>query len=303
MHTVGDKKAVFSRVAGGAIVLLIFGFMFRSLYLEWGQIVAYRWNLDCISLVVASSLMLSAAALYAYLWRLILQGLGASLTYRKSYRIFFLSQLGRYIPGKVWSILGLVYLSEQEGIPKVISGASVTLQLLLQVVSGVVVFAVTLPLWGNADSVAGNLALLALFPIGLILLHPALVKRGLNLALRLSRQPEIEVSWNYRYLLGQLALWGGFWLLNGVAYYFLIQSIASSPLPNAFVLAGIFSIAWVAGFLSLLTPSGLGVMEGTLALLLSFYFPAHVATIVALWTRVARTASDVVCAAIAWGLR
>lgn len=302
MRLVQGKKAVLSRAAGVAIVVVIFGFLFRSLYLEWEQVVAYHWNLDWAALALAFALMLAASAFYAYLWKVILERLGAPLSYRKSYRMFFISQLGRYIPGKVWSILGLVYLAEKEGIPKVICAASVTLQLLLQVVSGVIVFVLSLPLWGNTDSAVGNLALLAFFPLGLVLLHPALVTRGVNLALRLARQPEIAAPWTYRYLLGQLALWGAFWVLSGVAYHFLIRSIDPSPLPNAFVLAGVFSIAWVAGFLSLLTPSGLGVMEGALALLLSFYLPTHVATIVALWTRVARTAVDLVSAAIAWRL-
>jgi uncharacterized membrane protein YbhN (UPF0104 family) len=302
MRLVQGKKAVLSRVAGVAIVLVIFGFLFRSLYLEWEQVVAYGWDLNWAALALAFTLMLSASALYAYLWKVILDRLGTPLSYRKSYRIFFISQLGRYIPGKVWSILGLVYLSQKEGVSKIISGASVTLQLLLQIVSGVIVFALALPFWKGLESSVGLLALIVCVPVGLVLLHPALVTRGVNLALRLTDQPETELSWSYSYLLGQLALWVGFWLWNGVAYHFLIRSLDSSPLPNAVVLAGVFSIAWVAGFLSLVTPSGLGIMEGALTFLLSFYFPVHVATIIALWTRVARTASDLVCAAIAWRL-
>lgn len=302
MHTVQNKKAVLLRLAGIAVVLLIFGFMFRSLYLDWEQIVAHQWDLNAVSLLVAFSLMLSAAALYAFLWKLILERLGAPLSYRKSYRIFFLSQLGRYIPGKIWSILGLVYLSEKEGVSKVMSSASVMLQLMLQVVSGVMVFAVTLPFWESMDAVPGLSILLLSLPAGLILIHPALVSRGVNLALRLTGQPETELTWSYGYLLRQLGFWAVFWLLNGVAYHFLIRSIDSSPLPRFFVLAGIFSIAWVAGFVSLVTPAGLGVMEGTLVFLLSFYLPIHVATVIALWTRVARTAVDLVSAAIAWRL-
>lgn len=297
-----DRKKLLSGVSGVAIVLLIFGFMLRTLYLGWEEIVSYDWNLDYLALIIAFSLMLSASAFYAYLWKLILDRLGTPLSYRKSYRVFFLSQLGRYLPGKVWGILGLVYLSQKEGVSKVISGASVTLQLLLQVVSGIMVFAVTLPLWRRMDSMTDLYVLFVFLAVGLVLLHPALVNRGLNLALRITGQTEMDLSWRYSYLLGHLGLWGVFWFVNGVAYYFLIGSIYSSSLPQVPVLAGMFAIAWVAGFVSLVTPSGLGVMEGTLVVLLSFYFPVHVATIIALWTRLARTLSDLVCAAIAWGL-
>ena len=51
MQIVRDKKAVLSRVAGVAILPLIFGFMFRTLYLDWEQIVTYCWNLNYISFV------------------------------------------------------------------------------------------------------------------------------------------------------------------------------------------------------------------------------------------------------------
>jgi len=302
MRAVKGGKAVLSRLVGIAVVLLIFGFMFRGLYLEWGNLVTYQWDIDYAALAVALSLMLSASAFYALLWKLILERLGTPLSYRKSYRIFFLSQLGRYIPGKIWNILGLVYLSEKEGVSKVMSSASVILQLVLQVVSGVIVFAFTLPLWERLDAVPGLNILFLSLPAALILLHPALVSRGVNWALRLTGQTETQLAWSYGYLLRQLGLWAVFWLLNGVAYHFLIRSVDSSPLPNFLVLAGIFSIAWVAGFVSLVTPAGLGVMEGTLAFLLSFYFPVHVATVIALWTRVARTVVDLVSAAVAWRL-
>jgi hypothetical protein len=44
------------------------------------------------------------------------------------------------------------------------------------------------------------------------------------------------------------------------------------------------------------------LMEGTPVFLLSFSFQAHVATIVALRTRVTRTANNLVCAGVVWRL-
>lgn len=51
MQIVRDKKVVLSRVAGVAILPLIFGFMFRTLYLDRQQIVTYRWHLNYVSFV------------------------------------------------------------------------------------------------------------------------------------------------------------------------------------------------------------------------------------------------------------
>lgn len=294
-----DHRLFVSRLAGTVIVLLIFGLMLRTVYVGWQDVIAYEWDLDYPALLIAFALMLASTALYALLWKLILERLGASLKYRKSYRIYYLSQLGRYIPGKIWSVLGLVYLSHKEGVSKPLAATSVILQLILQILSGVMVFAITLPFWPNAGAGTGLYGLIVLLPMGLLLVHPALLRRGLNLALRITDQPGMQPNWGYSFVLGQLGLWALFWLVNGVAHYFLIGSIYPSSLPPLPVLAGVFAISWVAGFLSLVTPSGLGVMEGTLAFLLAFYLPLPVATIIALWTRLARTAVDFACAGIA----
>ena len=51
-------------------------------------------------------------------------------------------------------------------------------------------------------------------------------------------------------------------------------------------LTGQYALAWVVGFLSFLTPSGLGVREGTLAYLLSHHLSPVTATLVALLARI-----------------
>lgn len=301
MLVVRGRKAFLQRGLQILIVVLIFTFLLRNLYLNWSEISTYNWSLDYPAFAIACSLMLLASSFYAYLWKLILVRLGNPLSYRKSFRIFFLSQLGRYIPGKVWGILGLVYLSGREGITQAISGASIILQLILQVISGVMLFILTLPFWREIPALGALYAVLLFFPLGLVFLHPTLLGRGFNFALRLAGQEPIDLNWGYRYILGQLALWGGFWVIHGLASYHLIKAISNPPPPFP-VVTGIFAIAWVAGFVSLLTPSGLGVMEGTLTLLLGFYLPLYMATIIALVTRLLRTAGDLVCAAIAWKL-
>ena len=94
-----------------------------------------------------------------------------------------------------------------------------------------------------------------------------------------------------------------FWFVSAIAGHAVVLCIYASSLPRIAMSAGIFAVAWVTSLPSPVTPAGLGVMERTLAFLLSFYFPVHVATVVALWTRVARTAVDLVSAAIAWRLQ
>jgi hypothetical protein len=133
-------------------------------------------------------------------------------------------------------------------------------------------------------------------------LHPAFIKRGFGLALRALGEEPRRLDWGYRDTLGQLFLWVLFWVINGIAYYLLINSLTPSPLSQLPMVVGAFTIAWVVGFLALFAPAGLGVVEGTLTFLLGFFFPVPVATVVALFARLIRTIAELICALIAWRL-
>jgi len=284
------------------LIGLIFVFLFRNLYLNWSELSTYQWSLNYLALAGSLFLLLADAFLYAYLWRQILLQFGGSLGYREVVRIVLLSQLGRYLPGKAWNLAGVIYLGSKEGIPKVISGASLGLQLLWQILSGLIVFLLTLPFWGHSQPLAGLYPSLLLLPLGVILLHPAFIRRGFGFALRAMGEEPRSLDWRYRDTLGQLFLWVLFWVINGIAYYLLINSLTPSPLSQLPMVVGAFTIAWVVGFLALFAPAGLGVVEGTLTFLLGFHFSFPVATVVALFARLMRTIAELICALIAWRL-
>jgi len=75
----------------------------------------------------------------------------------------------------------------------------------------------------------------------------------------------------------------------------LIISIYSFPVSWLPVTIGIFSIAGVSQFL---TPSGIGVLEGVLTVLLSLYLPVPIAILIALLARVWKTVTELICVAI-----
>lgn len=158
------------------LIGLIFALLLRNLYLNWSELSTYQWSLNYLALAGSLFLLLAGAFLYAYLWRRILLQFGGSLEFRKAFRIVFLSQLGRYLPGKVWNLAGVIYLGSKEGIPKVISGASLGLQLLWQILSGLIVFLLTLPFWGHSQPLAGLYLLFSPSPLRGDLTPPGLHK-------------------------------------------------------------------------------------------------------------------------------
>ncbi len=297
------RRKVFKRVLQVLIVGVIFLFLGRNLYQHWTEITTYDWKINYYWLLFSFGLMLVSSFLVALGWNLILRVLGGFLTHRKAVKIFFVGELGKYIPGRIWSMMGRVYLSKQQGIPIGKASASVVVQAVIQNVSGVLVFLLTLVFWTNTEWIGHFYPVFFLIPAGLIVLHPAVMIKGLNFTLIKLKKDPVELNLKYRDILGILVLWCGLWFLGGMVFYFLIISLHPMPLSYSLIMVGIYSISGVVAFMSFLTPSGLGVMEGVLAFLLSFYLPLYVATLIALVLRVWRTANDLIWVAIASRLR
>ena len=290
------RKRVIKWILQALLIAVIFYFLARNLYVNWNKIVEYDWNINYYFL--ASSLVLSivSAFLIALGWDLILRVVGGRLGYKRALKIFFITDLAKYVPGKVWTMVGKVYLCTKEGIPIAKTSASVVIQPLIQVISGVLMFLVSLPFWTKTNDFMNKLYFFfPLIPIGLVLLHPAIMTKLLNFMLTRLKQKPIELNIKYRDILLILLLWCGLWILTGVTYYFLIISVQSFPVSWLPVTIGIFSIAGVSQFL---TPSGIGVLEGVLTVLLSLYLPVPIAILIALLARVWKTVTELICVAI-----
>jgi uncharacterized membrane protein YbhN (UPF0104 family) len=87
------------------------------------------------------------------------------------------------------------------------------------------------------------------------------------------------------------------WLIYGGSVYLLTASVYPVSLDALPTLTGMYALAWVLGFLSFITPSGLGVREGILSYMLSFVVPVPVAMLLALLLRVWMTAGELLSTA------
>jgi len=290
-------KKIIKRILQVLLIVVIFYFLARNLYLNWNKIVQYDWNINYYFLTYSFVLFVVGSILIALGWNLILRVLGGRLGCKRALKIFFITDLAKYVPGKVWTIVGKVYLCAKEGIPIAKTSASVVIQPLIQVIAGILIFLLSLPFWTKTNDFMNQLYFFfPLIPIGLIVLHPAIMTKLLNFVLTRLKQKPVELNIKYKDILLILLLWCGLWILTGIASYFLIISIYSFPVSQLPVVIGIFSIAGISQFL---TPSGIGVLEGVLTVLLGLYVPVHIAIFIALLARVWKTATELVCVAIA----
>jgi hypothetical protein len=299
------------RVVRLAVLALIIVFVGLAIQKSWAQLPeGFTWKVNWAYLVLAYLTLVAQELCFALIWRAILARLGSRLAVVPAERIYLNSEFVRYIPGNVWHVFTRVLWAEREGVPRVTGFASMTIELATKVASAALVFAVSLLAWPDVRSAAGALGQRGLpltiaivgVPLLLVGLHPRVLSWGLNFALRKLGRPAFTLSLGYRDLLAITGLWMASWIIAGLGFAMLVRALVPGSLSVAVIIicSGVYAIGWDIGFLSFITPSGLGFREAALAGLLVAAGLAPVwavALAIAIVARLLVTAAELVCVA------
>lgn len=272
LHRPESKRAI--RIV---VLVAIAIFVGRSLAQSWTAIAHHQWQISWPLLLAAFALLCGQELTYGFIWQLILKRLGYTVPWRVCLKIYLAAEFVRYIPGNVWHVLTRVTWAEREGVPKSFGLASMTVELATKIAAAALTFAVSLLWWSGLAALtggAGHFATVALavvaVPLLVIGLQPRLLELALNSGLRLLKREPIHLGLAYRDILLVSLGWVGSWIIGGLGFWLAIHAV----LPLAFtavqapICIGIYALGWDIGFLSFITPSGLGFREGAVALLL-----------------------------------
>ncbi|GAA0393312.1 lysylphosphatidylglycerol synthase transmembrane domain-containing protein [Microbispora corallina] len=279
-------------------LLVALGFGVWAVAGQWSAVSAGFARLSWAEL--GGSLLAVLAALCAgmMMWRALLADLGSPLALPDAAKIFFVGQLGKYIPGSLWPVLAQMEMGRDHGIPRARSAAAFFLTYPVYLASGLLVGAVTLPVLAG-ESVARYAWLLLLIPVLAVALHPAVVNGVIGFGLRRIRKPPLERPLTRR---GVLAATG--WALAGWAAYgahlaLIVHGLGGAG-PSAVVLSfGAFALAWCLGFLVVIAPAGAGVREVAMVAALAPVLDRPAAIAAALCSRLIVSVGDLVCAGAA----
>jgi len=244
--------------------------------------------------VLAGAFVAVLAGLFGNMlsWRALLAGLGSPLPLPASLRVFFLGQLGKYLPGSVWPLLAQMELAREHGVPRSRGGTVGLITVAISLLAALVLAALTLPLTSGAVLSSYGWAFLAV-PVVAVLLLPPVVNRLLARMLRLARRPGLERPLPGRAVAVSLGWATLSWLCYGVHVALLAGNLGATQGGALLPLAvGGFALAWTVGFLVVLAPAGAGVREGVLVLVLAPVLDAPRALLVALASRLLMSLGD-----------
>lgn len=270
------------------LIVVALAFCAYGLVTRWGEtrhaLTAFSWPYMMAAL--AAGILGLGAWLLA--WRAVLAGLGSPLPLRAAVRVYFVAQLGKYIPGSVWALVAQMELAKEHHVPRQRGASAALLAMFSTVATGCAVAAVTLPLT-SADATHRYWWLLILAPIFLALLHPRIVGFTLNKALTLARRQPLARTAGLGTTVVVVAWTAVGWLLLGVHAWLLVRAAGGSGL---FLATGAYALAFTAGFLVVIAPGGAGVREAALTVALGPVLATGAPLVVALASRVVMTVAD-----------
>jgi len=284
-----------------ATVFVLAGLVFLALVLgdQWerlqASITGFDWRVRpgwiAASLLLATLNLLEMSSVWVKLFR----ESGGSVSYREGWKIWSATNVGRYIPGKLWHLGGLtVYLRErgESGAAGLVS--SVGFQVLI-LVTGAATAATVLV--GRPDSVLGS----SPWTTGLVLLllaaalHPGLLRKAAGLASRAMKEEDVEIDRiGNRGLAASAGAIFLSWGIYGLSLWCLLRGTVGPAVPGPLELTAVFAASYVVGYLALMSPGGLAVREGAMVGLLASVggLSVGVATVMAVAYRIVTTLSE-----------
>lgn len=288
-------RSAWWRAARAALALALIALAARQLLRGWREASAapIDWQLRPVPLVASALVVWAMYALLIVTWRRLVATWDRTLPLGTAARIWLVSSLGKYVPGKVWAIAGMALMAQRAGVAPWAATAAAVLNQVLAVGAGVVAVSLTArPLVERAWPGAGPAlwALLAASVAGLAVVASPAAQRRLFALARLDRAPAPAAGGALALgAAANLAAWTGY----GVALWLLARgTLAHADLPLG-VAIGTFAASYLAGFLALLAPAGLGVRESVFILMLEGTLGAPRAAALAVASRLLLTVTEV----------
>ncbi|HDY87026.1 MAG TPA: flippase-like domain-containing protein [bacterium] len=283
------------------IISIIVFFLVRAVLTNWKNIQIYDWSFNPLLMTLSCLIYFAAYAFLPWIWSKLLYYMGYRLSFGDAWHIYYIGNLGRYIPGKIWALAGMAYMAEKAGIPSSSAGAAAIFAQVYSLLSSFVFFVIFLIF---NSTYFNNSWIIWFVPVFLIMavffIFPRNLESILNVVLKRLDKSPVKIGISVLQALKIITLYFLSWILFGAAFWILISSIVGWGHVNMLFASGAWATAYAIGFLAFFVPGGLGVREGILSLFFMSVVPVSIGIIIAGVSRLIVTVIEIVCVLISF---
>jgi hypothetical protein len=266
-------------------------------------------------LVPAGLLYLAAHTIWGTFFFQLLRSQGAEVSWLTGVRTYFVSQFGKYVPGKALVIVLRVVMLRRHGVSAAVVAVTATYETLTNMAAGAVVGVALLPWAGlgpEVDDELGFGAWIGLVAVGGLPLTLGVLNKVTARIADKRRGPDARPLPSppvWLLLQGLLQAAVG-WCLLGLSLWMTLQGLFPDDVgltrDRYLESTAAVAVSYVAGFVAIVLPGGLGAREWVLLKVLPRQVPAGagppdaLAAVAALVLRLVWTVFEVGCAVMLW---
>ncbi len=275
-------------------------FVGRTLVAQWNEYrnapvgIELHWGF----ILASGAVVFATYMLLVEIWRRIVSEWRATIGFADAARIWFISSLGQYVPGRVWQIVAMGRLAERSNVPPSAAAGSAIINTVVQIAVGLAVGVTAgsraLDTILNGHGTFGGVVAVAAI-VGVLML-PAIVPRLLKTASRATGRtfdigalPRRAI---YIAIVGNIAAW----ILYGWAFQLLVAGVLGRAPGRLIDYVAAYALSYVIGYLAFVMPAGAVVREAvqTMALTTLVAVNTKEAAIIAIVSRLWLTVLQVI---------
>ena len=278
-------------------VLIVAGVVY-AVASQWDDVSVAITDMAWQSLVLAFVAVVIGTLAGVQAWRVLLAEEGHPLSFVDASRVFLVGQLGKYLPGSVWSVVVQMELATRLGVPRARSFTATLSWIGLSLSSALTVGVVGLPLLGDSISTWRWVFALVL-PIALVCSHPRVLTWLVDLMLKVMRKSPLPHTFTWKGVGGAFGWLLVTWISFGVQLWLLANSLGSPGWSGLARCVSGFALALGAGIIFIVAPSGAGARELIIVAALSGVMSQAQALAAAVVSRMVFTVADILLAGVA----
>ncbi len=274
-------KRWYSRILFTAVLAGVSYYVFTAV----NDLAKFNYQLNWLYLFLSFFFTVVAYLVQLIIWLFLARSFGIKFSFLAAANAWSLSQLGKYIPGKIGIVLIRMDIHQEVSKRTIAVATGVEFITTMTASSLLVLISIAfIPEWTSSSSLRWIALSLACF--FLLILYPPILKKITDLALHLIKREPLNDLPSYGLLLklvGANMLVG---LPYGLGLFFAFNCFYSIGWNYFLIITSVYYIASLIGVAAIFAPAGIGVREGIVFLILPALISKPVVIFATILTRI-----------------
>lgn len=290
-------------LVGWPLSILAIFFIIRLVLARKNVISSELNNVNIQLLIVGISFNVLFFFLRSFLWKSILAKNGHNIPFKEASFLWGFAELNRYVPGNIWSILSRMLIFSKRNIGKRFIASSLLTEAQLIIVGASLLSIFSFPIIISVSKkLTISLISIFVFLIAFVFIFQRPIANKLFLLYKkFSFMPQLFKGAGFilptlaPHEISKLLVISIFsYFFYGLGMFFTVFSVLSLSLELIIPLVSFFIFSYLIGYISFITPMGLGVREGVMTLGMAKYSPLAVAGFAAIFARIIFIISEII---------